>query len=69
MMKALGAMQKLPGPGEVLRLGPNASFLLQQEYDSLYVRKCYAGAGRVRLPCTAVAGVCVRSGVGSSGSY
>lgn len=41
MMKALGSVQEVPGPGEVLRLGPTGSFVWHPEYDSLFIRGCY----------------------------
>ncbi|KXZ40835.1 hypothetical protein GPECTOR_2006g1027 [Gonium pectorale] len=41
MMQALRSVQALPGPGEVLQLGANASFFFDRKFNSLFVRECY----------------------------
>ncbi|EFJ45432.1 hypothetical protein VOLCADRAFT_94291 [Volvox carteri f. nagariensis] len=41
MVAALLRMPALPGPGELLSLGPNVVFQFQPDFSALYVRECY----------------------------
>ncbi|KAG2435155.1 hypothetical protein HXX76_007239 [Chlamydomonas incerta] len=41
MVAALLRMPAVPGPGELLSLGPNVVFQFQPDFSTLYVRECY----------------------------
>lgn len=41
MVAALLRMPAVPGPGELLSLGPNIVFQFQPDFSALYVRECY----------------------------
>ncbi|KAG2424451.1 hypothetical protein HXX76_014504 [Chlamydomonas incerta] len=41
MVAALLRMPAVPGPGELLSLGPNVVFQFQPDFSALYVRECY----------------------------
>ncbi len=62
MVEALRGIQVLPGPGEVLSVGPDATFDLHPEHDSLFVRECYGTRGCLMRLCAIPSPACTSVG-------